>query len=213
MREVSEFGRNCSIRALVLLGVVLGVAVSGCSAGGGGGDPTPTETTAAAGGEWKVGSCATPNPERPPDGYKVIDCDDGAATVEVLAITDAAILGEPECPSGTDIIIEIETFFGTDDQPGSGLPTNTACMRNLSGDHPGDPGMGGGQLLTGDCIALPGGNIEETRCDGAGQSPPEYRVAALVDNTTLCPPETTDPIELAPSFGQRPYNVICGIAT
>ena len=188
---------------------VTGLVGAGCSGDGTGNTPEQT-TEASAGGEWKVGSCATPDPENPPDGYKVVDCDDASATVKVLALTDPSILGEePDCPPGTDIILNIETIFGPDDEDRSGLPTDTACLRNLSGDHPGDPGMGGGQLVVQDCIALPGGSIEETRCDGTGSLPPEYTVVGLTTSSAECPPQTTDPIELSPSLEQK-FTVICG---
>ncbi|MCX5345732.1 hypothetical protein OG315_39260 [Streptomyces atratus] len=47
------------------------------------------------------------------------------------------------------MIISVKVSLGSGDA-GDGIPSKTICGRNLSGDHPGDAGAGGGQLVKGD---------------------------------------------------------------
>jgi hypothetical protein len=154
----------------------------------------------------EIGDCLGPDSEDP-SGFVPEDCEDPAATVEILAM-ELMAGSEPECPPGTDVLIEAQqgsVFEGTI----MGLP-ETWCLRNLEPPHPGDLGMGGGQLLAGDCFYVSAGNeIVEVACDGRGTATPENRLLAVVESTAECPPETTDPIELSSLF---PPEVLCSVA-
>ncbi|WP_461057060.1 hypothetical protein [Streptomyces pseudoechinosporeus] len=155
-------------------------------------------------GEWKTGDCGGPDPDRAPDGYKPYDCDDADATFKALKIMDGTFLPDAiQCPAGTDLIIEVSMTFGSDDDGNGGIPTDTVCGRNLSGDHPGDAGAGGGQLVAGDCVSS---TAQEIACASAGAA--DFKVLDLVEEESACPSGTTEPMRLTLAVG-RPYNVIC----
>ncbi|GAA0646536.1 hypothetical protein GCM10009535_25240 [Streptomyces thermocarboxydovorans] len=152
---------------------------------------------------WKAGDCGGPDPDKGSDSYQKLDCDDSGATFKALKILDGAILDDSiQCPAGTDIIIKVSISFGS--SSGGGIPSSTVCGRNLSGDHPGDAGAGGGQLVKGDCIDS---TAKEIPCASAG--PDDYKVLDLVKTESECPAKTTDPLKLTLGIG-RPYDVICG---
>lgn len=157
-------------------------------------------------GEWKVGDCGGPDPDRAPRGYEAFDCDDSDATFKALKIMDGSILpAAVQCPAGTDVIIEVSMSFGSDEKTSGGIPTDTVCGRNLSDDHPGDAGAGGGQLVKGDCVAA---DVKEIACARAGSG--DFKVLGLVEAATArCPSGTTDPIQLTIVVG-RPYDTVCG---
>jgi hypothetical protein len=157
-------------------------------------------------GEWKAGDCGGPDPDRAPDGYRAFGCGDSGATFKALKIMDGSILpAAVQCPAGTDLVIEVSMSFGSDDDTSGGIPTDTVCGRNLSGDHPGDAGAGGGQLVKGDCVDA---QAQEIACDRAGAG--DFKVLGLVDaGSARCPSGTTDPIQLTIVVG-RPYDTICG---
>ncbi|MEU6374226.1 hypothetical protein [Streptomyces sp. NPDC046909] len=159
-------------------------------------------------GEWQVGDCGGPDPDRAPDGYRQLGCGDSGATFKALKIMDGSILpAAVQCPAGTDLVIEVSMNFGPDDDTTRGIPTDTVCGRNLSGGHPGDAGAGGGQLVTGDCVDA---QAQEIACDRAGSG--DFKVTGLVDaGSARCPSGTTDPIRLTIVVG-RPYDTICGKA-
>ncbi|MEU5888617.1 hypothetical protein ABZ835_17510 [Streptomyces sp. NPDC047461] len=173
---------------------------------------TPSVSASATGdggsGEWRAGDCGGPDPDRAPEGYEAYDCDDPDATFTALKIMDAGILpAAVQCPAGTDVIIEVSMSFGSDEKPSGGIPTDTVCGRNLSDDHPGDAGAGGGQLVKGDCVAA---DVEEIACDQADSG--DFKVLGLVDaGSARCPSGTTDPIRLTIVVG-RPYDTVCGRA-
>ncbi|MEU1126609.1 hypothetical protein ABZ371_24330 [Streptomyces sp. NPDC005899] len=149
--------------------------------------------------EWKTGDCAGPDTSKSKDGYQALDCDDPKATIKALQVKDGEIFaGAVECPAGTDEIISVKVSFGGD--AGAGLPSKTICGRNLSGEHPGDAGMGGGQLVVGDCVD---DQAKEVACASGGS-----KVLALAKTVEECPAESDDPIKLFPSPG-RPYDAIC----
>lgn len=153
--------------------------------------------------DWKAGDCGGPNPEGSADSYKAFDCDDPGATFKALKIMDASILPDAvQCPAGTDLIVQVSITFGSSDS-GGGIPSSTVCGRNLSGDHPGDAGAGGGQLVKGDCID---DTAKEIACTQAGAA--DYKVLDLVKTEAECPSATTDPLRLTLALG-RPYDVIC----
>lgn len=60
--------------------------------------------------------------------------------------------GDVKCPRDSD---------GWLDTPAG---TQTACLRNLAGPHPGDAGKGGGVLRVGDCTLIQDGDVEERAC-------------------------------------------------
>ncbi|MGX1300472.1 hypothetical protein RKD35_001960 [Streptomyces albogriseolus] len=156
-------------------------------------------------GEWKAGDCGGPDPEGSGDSYQAFDCDDPGATFKALEIMDAAILPDSiQCPAGTDIIIQVSLSFGGSES--GGIPNSTVCGRNLSGDHPGDAGAGGGQLVKGDCIDA---GAQEIACAQAGSA--DYKVLDLTKTEAECPSGTTDPLKLTLAIG-RPYDYICATA-
>ncbi|MFF5448100.1 hypothetical protein [Streptomyces sp. NPDC012888] len=164
------------------------------------GDPESSSDTSSS---WKVGDCGGPDPKRQPDGYRPLKCSDSGATFKAIDIKDASILpGSIQCPAGTDLMIQVSISYGSSGK-GSGIPTNTVCGRNLSGDHPGDAGAGGGQLVKGDCIDS---QAQEVACASGGSG--TYKVLGLVKDKGECPAGTTEPMQLTIAVG-RPYDVIC----
>ncbi|GAA2953463.1 hypothetical protein ACYCCF_10520 [Streptomyces argenteolus] len=158
--------------------------------------------------EWAVGDCAGPDTSKSEDGYQALDCDDPKATLKALEIQDGAMFAQSvQCPAGTDEIISVKISFGGGDASTSGIPSKTVCGRNLSGEHPGDAGAGGGQLVVGDCVD---DQAKEIAC--AGASGAVNKVLALTKTAEECPSEAKDPIDLFPSPG-RPYDTICASAT
>ncbi|WP_369695868.1 hypothetical protein [Streptomyces abyssomicinicus] len=153
---------------------------------------------------WEKGDCGGPDPEKGSDSYTMFDCDESGATFKALEIMDGSIMPESiQCPAGTDLIIEVSISYGGSDAAG-GIPSETVCGRNLSDDHPGDAGAGGGQLVEGDCVD---NQAQEIACSGAGGT--DYKVLGLVKTKDKCPAGTTEPMELMFAIG-RPYDVICG---
>jgi hypothetical protein len=157
--------------------------------------PDATEESAAV---WAVDACAGPDPTAKDAGaatdtYRPLTCDDAEATVTVLDIQDAVSVGQAHCPTGTDVV------FQKDGKAGG--VTQAVCARNLSDDHPGDPGMGGGQLVTGDCVTEDG---REAQCSAEDTR----KVAGLTIGGSKCPDGTSDRIELG-FDAQRSYETIC----
>ncbi|MFI8534119.1 hypothetical protein ACIGMX_28200 [Streptomyces aquilus] len=170
-----------------------------------GGAPPVGTNTSAASQEWAIGDCGGPDPDRAPGSYKRYECGDPDATFQALKIEDAdALPGAVQCPVGTDLVVEVSWSYGPDDS-GSVIPTDTLCGRNLSTDHPGDAGAGGGQLVKGDCMDQ---HAQEIPCADAGKD--DLKVLALVEAATArCPSGTTTPMQLTIVVG-RPYDTICG---
>lgn len=147
---------------------------------------------------WAVDSCAGPDPtaediDAATDTYRPLPCDDPEATVTVLDIQDAVSVGQAHCPAGTDVVFQKDGNAGGD--------TQAVCGRNLSDDHPGDPGMGGGQLQTGDCVNDDGGEVACSE-DGA------HKVSGLMLGGSECPDGTAERLELG-FDAQRSYETIC----
>ncbi|MEW5537589.1 hypothetical protein ACFW6N_23395 [Streptomyces cyaneofuscatus] len=204
-------GAGC-LQSLLVLAVILGLGYGASKVFGDKDSSSPSASSSPSsasdgkGGSWEVGDCGGPDPENKPDGYRAFDCDDAGATFEALEIKSASIMPNAiQCPAGTDLIIQVSRVFGSgDDKKSSGIPTNTVCGRNLTGDHPGDAGAGGGQLVKGDCITS---TAKEIACASAGTD--AFKVLALVEDKKECPAATTEPMQLMMAMG-RPYNVICG---
>ncbi|MFB8038890.1 hypothetical protein ACFC5Z_39525 [Streptomyces sp. NPDC056004] len=151
--------------------------------------------------DWKVGDCAGPDSSKK-DAYQPLDCDDSNATLKALEIKDGAMFADSiQCPAGTDAIISVKVSFGSGDAS-AGIPSKTICGRNLSGDHPGDAGAGGGQLVKGDCV---NDQAKEVACAGGGSG--VSKVLDLTKTAEECP-SGSEPLELFPSPG-RPYDAIC----
>lgn len=75
------------------------------------------------------------------DTVRSVPCD--RADAKITRVLPGGRSGDfQRCPQDTDSAAE---FDGG----------RTACVRNLDGDHPGDPGHGGGVLRTGDCVNDP----------------------------------------------------------
>lgn len=147
------------------------------------------ESTAA----WAVDSCAGPDPTSgEDDAYRPLACDDPQATVTILDIQDAVSTAQAHCPGGTDVV------FQKDGQAGG--ETQSVCARNLSDDHPGDPGRGGGQLVVGDCVD---GDGAEVPCGEGGRT-----VTGLLMGGAECPDGTADELELG-FDPYRSYETIC----
>jgi hypothetical protein len=157
--------------------------------------PDATEEPSAT---WAIDSCAGPDPaaenaETVTDTYRPLPCDDPGATVTVLDIQDAVSVGQLHCPEGTDVVFQKDGHAGGE--------TQAVCARNLSDDHPGDPGMGGGQLMTGDCVDKDGA---ELACSSDGAR----KVTGLMVGGTECPEGTKDELQLG-FDAQRGYETIC----
>ncbi|WP_129784172.1 hypothetical protein [Promicromonospora panici] len=156
------------------------------------------DTSEEPGATWAVDSCAGPDPsaediDAATDTYRPLSCDDPEATVTVLDIQDAVSVAQVHCPAGTDIVFQKSGQAGGD--------TQAVCARNLSDDHPGDPGMGGGQLVTGDCVNGDGGEVTCSE-DGA------RKVTGLMVGGAECPDGTVDQLELG-FDAARSYETIC----
>ncbi|MEU6309996.1 hypothetical protein [Streptomyces sp. NPDC047014] len=165
-------------------------------------DPGNPESSSGTSSSWKVGDCGGPDPDNPPDGYRPQKCSASGATFKAIDIKDASMFpGAIQCPAGTDLMIQVSISYGSGKK--SGIPTNTVCGRNLSADHPGDAGAGGGQLVQGDCIDA---KAQEIPCASAAKG--TYKVLGLTKTESECPPGTTEPMKLTLAVG-RPYDVIC----
>ncbi|MEU9301699.1 hypothetical protein [Streptomyces sp. NPDC048269] len=165
-------------------------------------DPGSPESSSDTSSSWKVGDCGGPDPDNKPDGYRPQSCSASGATFKAMDIKDASIIpGSIQCPPGTDLMIEVSISYGSSKK--GGIPTNTVCGRNLSNDHPGDPGAGGGQLVKGDCVT---DQAQEVACASGGSG--TYKVLGLVKQKSECPSGTSEPMELTMAVG-RPYDVIC----
>ncbi|MFD8146887.1 hypothetical protein [Streptomyces sp. NPDC059708] len=197
--------RRAGLVAAFGLSLALTAACGGKDTGSGSSSSSSSKSSSKGGGSWQVGDCGGPDPKQAPDGYRAMGCDEAGATFKALEVTSAGILpGSIQCPAGTDLMIRVSVSYGTskDKSKGGGIPTHTVCGRNLSGDHPGDAGAGGGQLVKGDCVSS---SAQEVACATAGGA---FKVLDLVKEKGQCPPGTTEPMELTLSIG-RPYDVIC----
>ncbi|MCX5406446.1 hypothetical protein OHA37_21540 [Streptomyces sp. NBC_00335] len=204
--------------ALVLVAAGIYGASQWLGEGGGGNDAKPSASASAPGNSskdpgnpesssdtsstWAVGDCGGPDPDNKPDGYRPQKCSASGATFKAIDIKDASILpGAIQCPPGTDLMIQVSMTYGS--AKSGGIPTNTVCGRNLTGEHPGDAGAGGGQLVQGDCVT---DQAQEVPCASGGSG--TYKVLGLVKTKAECPSGTTEPMRLTMAVG-RPYDVIC----
>lgn len=156
----------------------------------------------------EVGDCLGPDPD---DAEKFVqrDCGDPRANVKIIEMIGPSFMpfaGEPNCPGGTDAMVEARQGPVHDGRIGVLSQPSTWCLRNLRPPHPGDPGMGGGQLRVDDCFVIAtSGSINEEACAG-GTTPPKYRLVDVVSMAADCPPSGTEPIRV----GDLPPKVLCG---
>ncbi|MET8176005.1 hypothetical protein [Streptomyces clavifer] len=145
-------------RTAVLLALVLAAATA-CG-------PTSSSGGSKQAKEWKAGDCAGPDTSKSEDGFQALDCDDPEATLKALEVQDGAVFAQSvQCPAGTDEIISVKVSFGGDASTG-GIPSKTVCGRNLSGEHPGDAGAGGGRPTRGRRLrGRPGEGDRLRRCE------------------------------------------------
>jgi hypothetical protein len=194
--------------ALVVLVVILGLGFGASKLFGDDHKKSSSSSPSSSGshdsGEWKVGDCGGPDPDDKPNGYKAFDCGDSGATFKALDIQPASFMPDSiQCPAGTDLIIQVSVSYGSSKSKGGGIPSKTVCGRNISADHPGDAGAGGGQLVKGDCVTS---TAKEVPCASGGSD--TYKVLDLTKETAQCPTGTTEPMRLTMAIG-RPYDVIC----
>ncbi|CAM5472999.1 hypothetical protein ACFYUM_29895 [Streptomyces fimicarius] len=199
------------LQSIVVLAVILGLGYGASKIFGDDSSTSKSSSSSSSasdgkGGSWEIGDCGGPDPENKPDGYRAYDCDESGATFKALELKPASFMPDSiQCPAGTDLIIQVSRVFGSGDgKKGGGIPTHTVCGRNLSDDHPGDAGAGGGQLVEGDCISA---TAKEITCASAGAE--DFKVLGLVKDKKECPAATTEPMQLMMAIG-RPYDVICG---
>ncbi|TDC75258.1 hypothetical protein [Actinomadura sp. 7K507] len=141
---------------------------------------------------------------------KRVECDAPEAKATVLKVTDEGeatgfqfgTRSEPDCPDGTDGITNVTVETGS-------KRYYEACVRNIKGPHPGDPGAGGALLSVGDCVS--GGSLgiggKEEPCSGS-----EWygKVIARVDSERSCPAKTLETMKMR-SFagGEVARPVLC----
>jgi hypothetical protein len=157
----------------------------------------------------QVGDCLQPDPGSL-DRFLQADCGGDDATVEIIEMVDSAGMEPPPvCPAGTDLLVDGEQGPVVDGDIAA--VAQTWCLRNLAAPHPGDPGMGGGELVLDDCFAIDArGSITEAPCDPTPGSPTaEHRLVAVADTADSCPAgaagSDTEPIEL----NSAPRQVLC----
>jgi hypothetical protein len=137
-----------------------------------------------------------------------VRCDGSDAKAKVLKITDQGKASgltitsrsEPDCPAGTDGVTNVrgektdENYF-------------EACVRNVKGPHPGDPGAGGAFLTAGDCVSS--GSIgfgKEQPCAKPGWY---GKIIARVDAEKSCPAQTLEVMKMRSFGGSLARPVLC----
>ncbi|MFC1429328.1 hypothetical protein ACEZDB_01470 [Streptacidiphilus sp. N1-3] len=139
-----------------------------------------------------LGACAAADPSAGAGAYQQVRCDAPTATATVVGRFPAGG-SVAACPPATDFALQLTTTNGSGGGSGTAArPSGIACLRNLHGPHPGDPGGGGGiGIVPGDCLYLADGTrVQETACDGSGPHAPDYRVNSLVARESDCPAGT-----------------------
>lgn len=127
------------------------------------------------------------------DGVREVSCTSDRAYAQVVARHKSRADSSPRCPARTDFVLYLSEQRPDVDEDGDGaVSRGYACMRKLSGPHPGDPGGGGGpNTVTGDCVyTTREREVKETACDGSGEFPPGYRVFTRASERDGCPAGT-----------------------
>jgi hypothetical protein len=168
----------------------MALVVALAAACGSGNPPAGSEKVAEAS---SVGDCLRPDPNRS-GGYLQASCEGDQATVEIVDVAEGRGAA-PRCPAGTDVLVDA----ATGPVSGGKIEGGPAvwCLRNLEAPHPGDAGMGGGELVAGDCFVLDeeGVVVAEVPCEG-GATPADYRLLATASRSEDCPATGAEPIEL-----------------
>jgi hypothetical protein len=187
---------------VVRLGIGVLVLAAGCSPSGGSYTGASAYTPSpSASGFLTAGSCAA----RDGSTYRQVACDDATALARVTVRRAHGDAVTPDCPATTDFVLTVDGATGTAGSTGAtsgaspppsatpGEQTGYACMRDLSGPHPGDPGGGGGPYtVVGDCVYRERpGVAEETPCGGEHAHVPRFTVTAIVTDRAKCPPATS----------------------
>ncbi|WP_217208287.1 hypothetical protein [Streptomyces sp. AC550_RSS872] len=136
--------------------------------------------------------------------FTEVPCAGERAAARVVSRHDGRVGDGPLCPGTTDFVLHIsEQSRGSDEDGDGAVPQGYACMRNLTGPHPGDPGGGGGpRTIVGDCVYSSGdGQVRETSCDGKAERKPQYKVTKAVDKRAGCPLSTALYVQLG---GEKP---------
>lgn len=144
--------------------------------------------------QWRAGGCLhrlSSSEPNVPASFVVAGCGKDGADVRILEMLRGADARPADCPASTD-----EVARSGDD------PATAACVRRLKGDHPGDPGKGGGVVRAGDCWSesAPG----EVACDATGWTARVVGRAARVDR---CPAGRTFDAGRLPEPSGRP--ILC----
>jgi hypothetical protein len=128
-----------------------------------------------------------------------VPCDDGQAVAKVVGlglVSNPAGTGSAnaDCPADTDEVL---------DRPDGGV--GYFCLRNLRPPHHARPGLGGGIIVVGDCLAGHSARYVEVPCDGSGERP-EYKVVGSTDWKKGPCPEGKGRVQLSPDrLGMRSY--------
>ncbi|MBA0049685.1 hypothetical protein E0L36_01825 [Streptomyces sp. AJS327] len=177
------------------------------------GDSTPSSSAVPSAhhgpGLLRRGECATRPPSRGADaagsGVTEVRCASERAFARVTVRHEGRTKGGPNCPARTDFVLHINEHRPDVDEDGDGgVPLGYACMRQLDGPHPGDPGAGGGpNTISGDCVYTTSGRreVKETPCAGEGAREPAYRVFRVVEGRADCPESTALFVDVG---GDRP---------
>ena len=124
-----------------------------------------------------------------------VSCDDAAAKAKITKITDEGEASafnftsrsEPDCPAGTDGVTNVR---GKD----TDKHYYEACVRNIEGPHPGDPGAGGAFLSAGDCVSS--GSIGFGKEQPCAQPDWYGKIVARVATEESCPAQTLEVMKM-----------------
>lgn len=126
--------------------------------------------------------------------YEPVDCADPRARSKVVALGPDITIGEPQpadlgCPDDTDA-----TYVAKGVLPRRG---QVVCVRYLQAPHPGDPGGGGGAIVTGDCVDVASSNSSAPLNDQIFEEPCVgsviwfARIVAMAADAAGCPAQET----------------------
>ncbi|MGV9382990.1 hypothetical protein ACWDRB_44740 [Nonomuraea sp. NPDC003707] len=145
--------------SIVIGGLAAVLSLTSCS-GDGPAETTPSTASSPSAGTpspsapvaWAQGLCLDVRVPKPDTQVPApVDCALATAGVRIIRLV-AQGEGAAKCPRDSD---------GWLDAPAG---SQTACLRNRVGPHPGDPGKGGGALKAGDCTLIQDGDVQERAC-------------------------------------------------
>ncbi|MFI0349501.1 hypothetical protein [Actinomadura sp. 9N407] len=139
-----------------------------------------------------------------------VACEDPKAKAKVVKITregkrssfQVNATSSPDCPDGADGVTHVSLKTGDAEYW-------EACVRNLKGPHPGDPGAGGAMISTGDCVG--GATVGFGREEPCSGSDWYGKVISRADSPEECPaPQTLETMTLKSFSGGAPERpVLC----